>query len=62
MFSLLLCACGNSLSRLGGNELRSKVQECDYAVSLSTADYQVCENLRRECRRRLKSEGRFVCQ
>ncbi len=59
--SLLLFACGNSISRLSDAELRSKVQGCDYAVNLNTADYQVCENYRRECKRRLKSEGRFVC-
>ena len=62
MLSLFLFACGNSMSGLDDNELRSKVQECDYAVNLNTADYQVCENYRRECKRRLKSEGRFVCQ
>lgn len=61
LFGILsLAACGTEISRLSDDDLRKKVQECDYAVNLSTAEHQVCGNYRRECQRRL-DEGRFVC-
>lgn len=60
-FTLSLLACGNGMSRYSDDELRDKIRDCDYAVNLSTADHQVCENYHRECKRRLESEGRFVC-
>lgn len=58
---LALMACGTEIGRLSDDELRNKIQECDYAVSLSPAEHQVCENYHRECKRRL-DEGRFVCK
>ena len=58
--SVSLLGCGNDITRLSDDDLRQKIQDCDYAVSLSTAEHQVCENYHRECKRRL-SEGRFVC-
>ena len=60
LLSISVLACGNDLSRLSDDSLRDKVQACDYAVSMSTAEHQVCKNYHRECKRRL-SEGRFVC-
>jgi hypothetical protein len=57
----MLLACGNDLSRISDGDLREKVQECDYAIGMNAAKHQVCENYHRECKRRLKSEGRFVC-
>jgi len=60
LLSTHLLACGNEMSRLGDDELRKKIHGCDYAVNLSAAEYQVCDNYHRECKRRL-SEGRFVC-
>jgi len=56
-----LVACSGELGRLSDDELRKKIQECDYAVNLSTAEHQVCQNYHRECQRRL-NDGRFVCQ
>ena len=60
VFTLSLLACGNGMSRYSDDELREKIRDCDYAVSLSTAEHQVCENYHRECKRRL-NDGRFVC-
>lgn len=60
ILSIGLVACGNDSGRLSDDELRAKVQECDYAVGLTAVELQVCENYHRECKRRLK-EGRFVC-
>ena len=57
----LLVACGNDMSRINDSDLRKKVQECDYAVNMTAAEHQVCGNYKRECKRRLESEGRFVC-
>ncbi|MFT7108388.1 MAG: hypothetical protein ACI843_000023 [Psychrobacter glaciei] len=57
----LLSACGNGIANVSDDDLRNKVQQCDYAVNLSAAEHQACENFHRECKRRLKSEGRFVC-
>lgn len=60
----LLCvgvaACSGDADRLSDDELRAKIQECDYAVGLTAVELQVCNNYHRECKRRLK-EGRFVC-
>jgi len=56
-----LAACGTEISRLSDDDLRKKIQECDYAVSLTPAEHQVCENYHRECKRRLDN-GRFVCK
>lgn len=64
LFSLLilpLLSCGNGMSQYSDDDLRAKIQGCDYAVDLSTVDLQVCENYHKECKRRLESEGRFVC-
>lgn len=58
--SISLLGCGNDITRLSDDDLRQKIQDCDYAVNLSTAEHQVCENYHRECKRRL-DEGRFVC-
>lgn len=57
----VLSACGNDISRIDDDSLRQKVQDCDYALSMTAAEHQACENYHRECQRRLKSEGRFVC-
>lgn len=57
----VLLGCGNEITRLSDDDLRKKVQDCDYGVGLSTLELQVCENYHRECKRRLKKEGRFVC-
>jgi len=58
---IVLSACGNDIARIDDDDLRKKVQECDYAMNMSAAEHQVCGNYHRECKRRLKSEGRFVC-
>jgi hypothetical protein len=58
----LLSACGNGIAKVSDDDLRNKVQECDYAMNQSAAEHLVCENYHRECNRRLKSEGRFVCK
>ena len=60
VLSVCLIGCGNEITRLSDDDLRQKIHECDYAVGLSTAEHQVCENYHRECKRRL-NEGRFVC-
>jgi hypothetical protein len=60
LLSMCLLACGNDITRLSDDDLRQKIQGCDYAVNLSAAEYQICDNYHRECKRRL-SEGRFVC-
>ena len=54
-------ACGNDMTRLSDDDLRQKIQDCDYAVNLSAAEHQVCDNYHRECKRRL-NKGRFVCK
>jgi len=59
--SLSILGCGNDSGRLSDDELRAKIQECDYAVGLTAVELQVCENYHRECKRRL-DEGRFVCK
>ena len=61
VFCFMLLACGNDMSRINDNDLRVKVQECDYAMNMTAAEHQVCSNYHRECKRRLESEGRFVC-
>lgn len=58
--SIGLLGCGNDNTRLSDDELRQKINDCDYALDLSAGEHQVCENYHRECKRRLK-EGRFVC-
>ncbi|NVK37161.1 MAG: hypothetical protein HWE18_04490 [Gammaproteobacteria bacterium] len=60
--SILLVACGNDISRLSDDDLRKKIQECDYAIEseMTAAEHQVCDNYHRECKRRF-DEGRFVC-
>jgi hypothetical protein len=58
---IILSACGNDIAKVGDSDLRQKVQECDYAMNMSAAEHQVCANYHRECKRRLESEGRFVC-
>ncbi|MGR6874675.1 hypothetical protein ACU6U9_20850 [Pseudomonas sp. HK3] len=55
-----LFGCGNDITRLSDDELRQKIHGCDYALDLTVAEHQVCENYHRECKRRL-NEGRFVC-
>ena len=57
----LLVGCGNEFTRLSDDELRAKIQKCDYAVGLTAVELQVCDNYHRECKRRL-DEGRFVCK
>mgnify|MGYP007089730910 FL=1 len=57
----LLSACGNDISRIGDDDLRNKIQACEYAVNMTAAEHQACSNYKRECKRRLESEGRFVC-
>ncbi len=59
--SVLLMACGNDISRLSDDDLRHKIQECDYALDMTAAEHQICDNYHRECKRRF-DEGRFVCQ
>ncbi len=59
--SVLLMACGNDISRLSDDDLRYKIQECDYALDMTAAEHQICDNYHRECKRRF-DEGRFVCQ
>lgn len=58
----MLSACGNEIARLDDDDLRKKVQECDYATNMNAASHQACDNYRRECKRRLEIEGRFVCK
>jgi len=60
LICILLAACGNDAGRLSDDDLRAKIQECDYAVGLTAVELQVCNNYHRECKRRLE-EGRFVC-
>ncbi|EAT11762.1 hypothetical protein RED65_05229 [Oceanobacter sp. RED65] len=57
-----LLGCESDLSALEDDELRKRINECDYAVSLTPAEHQVCRNYHRECKRRLDEEERFVCQ
>jgi len=61
LLSMSVLACGNDLSRLSDDSLRDKIQACDYAVNMTAAEHQVCDNYHRECQRRL-NEGRFVCK
>jgi len=61
LMSILLLGCGNEITRLSDDELRAKIQDCDYAVDLTTLELQACNNYHRECKRRL-DEGRFVCK
>lgn len=60
LLSMSVLACGNDISRLSDDDLRDKIQACDYAIDMTAAEHQVCDNYHRECKRRL-SEGRFVC-
>ena len=56
-----LMGCGNNLSRLSDDDLRKEIYKCDYALSQNPSDALICANYHRECKRRLKDEGRFVC-
>jgi hypothetical protein len=60
LLSAGLISCGNGMTRLSDDDLRQKIQDCDYAVNLSAAEHQACDNYHRECKRRL-NKGRFVC-
>lgn len=61
---IFLTACESSeVERMSDSDLRSKLSECDYQMNAtSVRDAQACHNYRRECARRLKEEGRFVCK
>ncbi len=61
--ALLLVGCsGSEIEKMSDTDLRTKLNECDYQVQTSSVrDAQTCHNYRRECARRLKEEGRFVC-
>lgn len=63
-FSVLLTACeGSGVGKMSDTDLRTKLSECDYQMNASSVrDAQACHNYRRECARRLKEEGRFVCK
>ncbi len=62
--SILLTACeGSAVEQMSDGDLRAKLSECDYQMNASSVrDAQACHNYRRECARRLKEEGRFVCK
>lgn len=60
IFVLPLLACSAGLSGLSDKELRRRHYECEHSVSLSAAEIQVCNNIKRECERRA-AEGNFVC-
>jgi hypothetical protein len=59
--AMFLIGCGNDISRLSDDDLRKEIYACDYAVSQTPSDALICGNYHRECKRRLKDEGRFVC-
>lgn len=56
-----LVGCGNNFSRLSDDDLRKEIHACDYAVDQNTTDKLICDNYHTECKRRLRDEGRFVC-
>lgn len=58
----VLSACGNDIARISDSDLREKIQECDYAMNMTAARHQICTNYHKECKRRVESEGRFVCK
>ncbi|HBS41960.1 MAG TPA: hypothetical protein DEA26_04715 [Oceanospirillales bacterium] len=60
---VVLSACGMQKSGLQlatDKELRKRNYECQMASSLSPAEIQVCQNIRRECDRRA-GQGNYVC-
>lgn len=58
---LLLVGCGNGqFSSMSDKELRQRDYRCKMMANPSTAEIQVCKNIRRECKRRAES-GNYAC-
>jgi hypothetical protein len=59
-FVVVLTACSQGLSGVSDRELRQRHYDCQHDVNLSTAELQVCHNIRRECEKRAAA-GNYVC-
>ena len=60
-FCMFLTGCfNNQYADIEDSELRRRAYRCVINNNPSTAEIQVCKNIRRECDRR-REEGRFVC-
>lgn len=58
---MFLTGCfNNQYADIEDSELRRRAYRCVINSNPSTAEIQVCKNIRRECDRR-REEGRFVC-
>ncbi|WP_157729900.1 hypothetical protein [Bacterioplanes sanyensis] len=58
---IFLAACGdNEFSKMSDKELRQRDYQCKMMANPSTAEIQVCNNIRRECERRA-ADGHYAC-
>lgn len=60
MVFLTGCDFNNAYAQIEDSELRRRAYRCVINQNPSTAEIQVCKNIRRECDRR-RETGRFVC-
>jgi len=63
VFSLLvvsLLGCSEGLGSIPDSELRQRHYRCQMATGQSSAEIQVCKNIKRECEQRAK-EGNYAC-
>ena len=58
---LLLSACESKWEKMPDDELSAKASECMNMNDPAPAMIQVCKNYKRECERRFKELGRYVC-
>lgn len=53
--------CDRKIEKMSNQELQGKSTECQNAENPSAAMGFACENYKRECDRRRKEMGRYIC-
>lgn len=64
LFSIILAACGgdSGLSELGDYELAERQAACIDRAPTAPGSVQACKNIQRECDRRKKELGLYLCR
>ncbi|MCD8521239.1 MAG: hypothetical protein LRY66_09695 [Saccharospirillaceae bacterium] len=57
---VVLLGCSDGMGSIPDSELRQRHYRCQMATGQSSAEIQVCKNIKRECEQRA-SDGNYAC-
>lgn len=61
LFISVTTGCDRAIEKVSDQELMGKYSECQNAENPSAAMGFACENYKKECERRRKETGRYIC-